>query len=122
MDLQELTRAAERARRFSHELGGRTFDLVLPTQFAVDCIGQEARLVYARVMRGTVLAALRGWNVRTTDLRLPPEEVADEPLAYSREAAELLFGERPDWEQALMDEIARRHAERSAQLEAAKGN
>ncbi len=122
MDLEQLKAAAERARRFSHELGGRRFDLVTPSQFAVNLISEEKR-TFTRVQRQVVLAALRGWSgVVAEDLRLPELELAAEPLPFSPEMAEVLLNERPDWEEALADAVSKRVEARRKQLEAAAGN
>lgn len=120
MDLGVLRAAAEKARRFTHELEGRTFELVLPTQFAIDCLGAEHK-PFPRFQRRLVLEALRGWSgLRTTDLGAP--ELPDEPLPFSAETAELLLDERGDWEEKLCDAIAARSKARRETIEAARGN
>ena len=122
MEVDAIKAAAERARRFAHEIDGRRFDLVTPTQFAVNLISEERR-TFARVQRHVVLAALRGWsNVTTDDLRLAELEVPREPLVFSAEMAEILLNERPDWEDALADVVSQRVKERRERLEAASGN
>jgi hypothetical protein len=122
MELDDIKAAAEKARRFAHEIDGRRFELVTPTQFAVNLISEERR-TFARVQRHLVLAALRGWsNVTTDDLRLPDLDLPREPLVYSPEMAEILCNERPDWEDALADVISKRVEARRTRLEAAAGN
>lgn len=116
----ELKAAAERARRFTHEIDGRRFELVTPTQFAVQRIIEDARTP-GRTQRAIVLGALRGWsNLSTSDLRVA--EINVEPLIYSADAAVLLLDERPDWEEALADVISGDVARRRKALEAAQGN
>lgn len=120
MDADALRAAVERSRRFTHEVGACRFDLVLPTQFAIDCISAEHKF-YPRMQRKLVSTALRGWgNVSTRELGAA--DIADEPLAFTADAAELLFNERPDIESALMDAIAARVQERRKALEEQQGN
>jgi hypothetical protein len=122
MEFNDIKAAAERSRRFTHEIDGRRFDLVTPTQFAVNLISEERR-TFAKVQRQVVLAALRGWaNVTTDDLRLPDLELPREPIVFSVEMAEILLNERPDWEDKLADVVSQRVKERRERLEAASGN
>ena len=122
MEFDDIKAAAERSRRFVHEIDGRRFELITPTQFAVNLISEERR-TFARVQRQLVLGALRGWtNVSTDDLRLPDLDLPREPLVYSAEMAEILLNERPDWEDALADVVSARVKERRERLEAASGN
>lgn len=120
MELAQLRAATEKGRRFSHELDGCTFELVLPTQFAIECMGLEHK-PFPRFQRRFVLESLRGWSgVRTAHLAAP--ELPDEPLPYSAENAVLLLDERSDWEEKLCDELAARSKARREAIEAARGN
>lgn len=122
MEFAELKAAAERARRFTHEIDGRRFELVTPTQFAVDVLTEDKRTL-SRVSRAVLLAALRGWsNVTTDDLNLAAGEVTREPLVYSAEAAELLLDERPDWQIDLVEAVSIKVKERRERFEASQGN
>jgi hypothetical protein len=121
MDANALRAAIEKSRRFSHEIDGRTFDLVLPTQFAIDCLASDFKAP-TRFVRKLVLTALRGWSaVRTSDLKAGAD-IPDEPLPFDETNAEILFNERPDWQNKIADDIAARSAKRVADLEAARGN
>lgn len=121
MDTAQLRAAVEQARRFTHEAAGGRFVLVLPTQFAIDCIAAELK-AFPRMQRKLVTAALRGWDGISTALLGTLEGVQPEPLAYTEANVELLFDERPDIEAALMDAIGARVSARREALEAAQGN
>lgn len=122
MDIAQLKAAAEAGRRFTHEIDGRKFQLVTPTQFAANLIAEENK-AFSRTQRGLVLDALRGWtNVTTWDLGLPHDAVPSEPLPYTAETAELLLDERPDWEVLLCDVVAARVQERRKRFEELAGN
>lgn len=119
METKELQAAVEKSRRFTHELEGKTFELVLPTQYAAAVIRSETASA-AEFQRRLVLSALRDWsNVRAADV-VP--EAGSSPLPYSAAPAGLLFDERPDWEEALADVIVERMAARRKREDAALGN
>jgi len=122
MSPDELRTAIERSRRFSHELAGHRFDLVLPTQFAIDCISAEQKH-FPRMQRQMLATSLRGWQqVSVRDLKVDDADLPDEPLAFTPESVELLFNQRPDWESALMEALADRIAARRKALEEQAGN
>ena len=122
MDLAEIKAAVERTRRFTHEIDGRQFNLVTPTQFEADVIMEEAQIV-ARTKRRIVATALRGWmHLALTDLQVPDAALPGEPLVYSPEMAELLLDARSDWENELFTVIGARVQERRNFLEGQKGN
>lgn len=119
METRELQAAVEKSRRFTHEVDGKTFDCVLPTQYAAQVIRGETKTA-THFQRRLVLAALRDWsNVRASDV-VP--EAGSSPLPYTEAAAELFFGERPDVEEGLADAIVDRMAARRKREDAALGN
>jgi len=118
----DIKAAIERPRRFSHEIDGRVFDLIVPTQFAADLALEEAR-TNTRIKRRVVSEALRGWmHLTLADLKVPDAALPAEPLVYSPEMVELLLDARPDIEWDLFAELGRRVGERRKYLEDQKGN
>lgn len=104
MDLNDLKRKVQAARRFQVEVEGRTFTLQRPSRFELQMAGARAgmsagepgsRVHWERLV---LLGAIVGWDgVLACDLGAGDFE----PVPHSPEAVPMLVDAQPDWADTL---------------------
>jgi hypothetical protein len=125
MDIAALKAAALQAREFEVTLAENvTVRLRLPTRYELELHSlaktEPGRVGAAKVLRAMLEAAFVSWSGVCASHLVP--EAPAEPLAFSREAVELLLDERPDWGDRLRNVFSEALAARSADLEANRKN
>lgn len=105
MDLNDLKRKVQAARRFTVEVEGRHLVLQRPSDFDLQMAGAKAglsggkpdgRLLWERLV---ICGALVDWTgVVASDFGL---EADDTPVPFDAEAVALLLDAQPEWAQQL---------------------
>jgi hypothetical protein len=122
VDLADLRLRAQRARRFSHTVDGRTFELCYPSKFEAERIWSRHERDTAAALYDLVVASVTGWTGVLVGDAVPEHKRAAEPLPYSAEAVSLLLDERTDWIKALGVEIVAQMRTRHDAIEADRKN
>lgn len=122
VDLADLRLRAQRVRRFSHTLDGRTFELCYPSKFEAERIWARHGHDTASVLLDLVTASLTAWDGVLVGDAVPESKRAAEPLPYLPEAVALLLEERTDWIKVLGMEIVARMKARHDAIEADRKN
>lgn len=125
MDYEKAKAQIEASRRLEHTVDGVTFQVTLPTSYAVRVFLDAHRDVYGRrdfvrSARDVVNAAVIGWTGLTLRHFIP--EGPPETVDFSPEARTDLIETRQDIADVLSDWILSRCAERNEKLEAAVKN
>lgn len=131
LDIHDLRRKVLAARQFTHEVGGVTFTLRMPTEHQVQVESLRSGLSGAShdglaaamtVLRRRLLElAVVDWAGAMVSHLVPGYE-PDEPLAFDADAVPLLLDVQTDMAAALDAELVRRLAERNKPLEEAEKN
>lgn len=105
MDLNELKRKVQAARRFTVEVEGRHLVLQRPSDFELQMAGakaglsggkSDARLMWERLV---LCGALVDWSgVVASDFGIHGD---DTPMPFDAEAVPLLLDAQPEWAQTL---------------------
>lgn len=127
MDLADLRRAANAAREFTHELGGVTYTLRVPTRFEVDCAagrsgGVRSTESIVRLQREVVQLAIVGWAGMTAAAILGEHKHSAEEVPYDRDAVPLLLDEQPHVVDELWPLLRQRLEARNDAREVAQKN
>lgn len=120
MELTDLKRKVQAARRFAVEIDGRSFTLQRPSRFDMQMAAAQAGMAHgdpgARLHweRLVLLGAIVGWQgVTVADLGLPEAG----PLDHDDGAVLLLLDAQPEWG----DQLAQALWERLAQASEVEG-
>lgn len=131
LDIHDLRRKVLAARQFTHEVGGITFTLRMPTEHQVQVeslrsgVGGSSHENLAAAMtvlrRRLLELALVDWSGAKVSHLVPGHE-PDEPLEFDPDAVPMLLDAQPAVANELDNELVQRLADRNKPLEEAEKN